>query len=97
LDEGFAIDPSGTLPDGTKFNGPKELIKELMNQNTFVYSLIEKMLTYALGRGLEYYDKCAVDEIYVHLREDHLRFQTLLKAIVLSKPFQLRQLEGNDL
>ena len=97
LDEGFPIDPSGKLPDGTAFNGPKDLIKELMNRDTFVRSVIEKMLTFALGRGLEYYDQCTVDEIYEDLSADHLKFQTLVQSIVLSKPFQLRNLEGDAL
>jgi hypothetical protein len=97
LDEGFPIDPSGKLPDGTEFDGPKDLIKELMKRDTFVRSVIEKMLTFALGRGLEYYDQCTVDEIYEDLSADHLKFQTLIQSIVLSKPFQLRNLEGDAL
>ena len=46
------------------------------------------MLTYALGRGLEYYDKCAVDKIVAKMKQDNYRFSTLLTEIVLSEPFQ---------
>lgn len=97
LDEGFPIDPSGKLPDGTEFNGPKDLIKELMNRDTFVRSVIEKMLTFALGRGLEYYDQCTVNDIFEALSADHLKFQSLVQSIVLSNPFQQRNLEGDAL
>ena len=52
------------LPDGDKFNGPAELRKVLLGKaDLFRRCLAEKLLTFALGRGLEYYDKCALDEI----------------------------------
>ncbi len=96
LDAGFPIDPAGKLPDGTQFEGAKDLIAELKTRDTFVHSIIEKMLTFALGRGLEYYDQCTTEAIFAEVTENHLKFQALVKAVVLSKPFQLRNLEGNE-
>ena len=74
----FAIDPSGVLPGGQTFQGPAEL-KVLLRgkKDQFRRCLTEKVLTYALGRGLEYYDRCAVDEILEALRKDEYRFSTL--------------------
>jgi hypothetical protein len=84
------IDPSGELPGGVKFNGPAELATVLRErrQDKFVGCLTEKMLTYALGRGLEYYDQCAVDTITKELAEEDYRFSALVLAIVNSEPFQ---------
>ena len=96
LDAGFPIDPAGKLPDGTQFEGAKDLIEALKTRDTFVHSVIEKMLTFALGRGLEYYDQCTTDTIFEEVTENHLKFQSLVKAVVLSKPFQLRNLEGDE-
>ena len=96
LDGRFPIDPSGQLPDGRSFNGPKELIAILKNEETFVRSLIEKMLTFALGRGLEYYDRCAVDNIYAELAADEYRFTVLVQAIVMSDAFQMRNLKEDN-
>ena len=96
LDGRFPIDPSGQLPDGRSFNGPKELIAILKGEETFVRSLIEKMLTFALGRGLEYYDRCAVDNIYAELAADEYRFTVLVQAIVMSDAFQMRNLKEDN-
>ena len=85
------IDASGVLPDGTKFQGPAELRKILLSHpEQFVTVVTEKMLTYALGRGTEYYDEPAVRKI---LREDAAsgyRWSTLILGIVKSEPFQMR-------
>ena len=96
LDAGFQIDPAGTLPDGTQFEGATDLIAELKTRDTFVHSVIEKMLTFALGRGLEYYDQCTTESIFEEVTDNHLKFQALVKAVVLSNPFQLRNQEGNE-
>jgi hypothetical protein len=90
LDEGVAIDASGILPDGSVVNGAHELRAALLkgSQEQFVRCLTEKMLTYALGRGLEYYDKCAVDKILAEMHKRDAKFSTLLEQIVLSDPFQ---------
>ncbi|MGB1674696.1 MAG: DUF1588 domain-containing protein, partial [Limisphaerales bacterium] len=97
VDGGFPIDASGELPDGTRFDGARELVRQLKTRDTFVLCVIEKMLTFALGRGLEYYDKCTIDNIHQDLRDHSLAFQTLVESIVLSESFQQRQLEGEDL
>ena len=91
----FDVDPSGELPDGQKFQGPAELkaiLKE--KKELFARSLAEKILTYAVGRGLEYYDKCAVDEIVAALEKNDYRFGTLIAETVHSEPFQMRTATG---
>src|SRR5204863_1873410 len=92
-DGGSAIDPSGELVTGESFKGPAELRAILMKQkrNDFVRCLSEKMLTYALGRGLEYYDRCATDAIAKELAKKNYRFSQLISAVVKSAPFQLRR------
>jgi len=89
----FDIDSSGTLQTGESFTGPAELKALLLKEkrDDFVRCLTEKMLTYALGRGLEYYDKCAVERITKNLAKDHYRFSTLILEIVKSTPFQMRR------
>lgn len=91
----FPIDATGVLPDGKSFNGPKEL-KEILKSKKELFSrcLGEKMLTYALGRGLEYYDKCAVDKILAALDRDNYRFSTLVVEVIKSEPFQMRTATG---
>ena len=88
LDGAFPIDASGELPDGRRFNGHKELIAILKTEETFPRTVVEKMLTFALGRGLEYYDKCATDEISEAAKKADFRFSALVVAIVMSDPFQ---------
>ena len=88
----FEIDPAGVLPSGQSFATPKELrviLKE--SRDEFARCLAEKMLTYALGRGLEYYDKCAVDSLTAALAKDNYRIGTLIQEIVHSDPFQKRR------
>jgi hypothetical protein len=88
----FAIDPSGTLPDGQMFNGPAELKQILKGKKElFASCLTDKMLTYALGRGLEYYDTRTVDAIVAALERDNYRFSTLVVEIAKSDPFRLRR------
>ena len=86
-----AVDPSGELPDGRTFKGPdglKKLLKE--NNSLFVRCLSEKMLTYALGRGVELYDRRAVDTIVDAVTKEDYRFAALISEIVKSDPFQMR-------
>jgi hypothetical protein len=86
-----AIDPSGTLPNGQTFKGPVELKAILKTrQEAFARCLAEKMLTYALGRGVERSDRCAVDEIAGNLARNDHRFSALVIEIVKSDPFQKR-------
>jgi hypothetical protein len=90
-DAGHAIDASGVLLDGTKVNGPRELRQALMAQKTqFAAAVTEKLLTYALGRGLEYYDAPAVRAIDRSAAADGYRWSSLMLAIVKSAPFQMR-------
>jgi len=87
------IDSTGALPTGEVFDGPIELVAILNQRKTeFSRCLTEKMLTYALGRGVEWYDKCAVDEIVDQLKEDD-RFSTLIVGIVNTAAFQMRRVQ----
>ncbi|MFM8274206.1 MAG: DUF1592 domain-containing protein [Gemmata sp.] len=86
------IDPSGELPGGAKFNGPADLRKVLLGKaDQFRSCFAEKLLTFGLGRGLEYYDKCAVDEITRASKADGDKFSALVLAVVKSDPFQKRK------
>jgi hypothetical protein len=88
----FPIDASGLLPNGKAFTGAAELKTILKaDQRLFVRALTEKMLTYALGRGLENYDRAAVDEIAKSVENDGYRFSRLVQATVESMPFQMRR------
>jgi len=91
------IDASGSLPGGYDFRSPKELMELLKEQHKqqFCRCLTQKMLTYALGRGLEPYDRCAVDTIMKKLAEDDFRFSSLVTGIVTSDPFMLREAKGD--
>jgi hypothetical protein len=97
LDGNFPVDSSGELPDGRTFNGAKDLIAILKTEETFIRTITEKMLTFALGRGLEYYDKCATDDITATLIAAEHRFSALVQAIVMSEPFQKVSLQNESL
>jgi mono/diheme cytochrome c family protein len=92
-DAGSAIDPSGALPDGTTFEGPAGLTSLLLTRyrEQFVRTAAEKLLTYALGRGLEYYDQPAVRSIAREAARDDYRMSSLITAVVSSTPFQMRK------
>jgi hypothetical protein len=84
------IDNSGTLPDGTTFKGPAELRKILLSQpDQFATAVTEKLLTYALGRGVEYFDEPVVRKIRRQAAPDY-RWSSLILGIVKSEPFQMR-------
>jgi hypothetical protein len=88
----FPVDAGGTLPDGQSFEGAKGLRGVLKARAAdFRRCLAEKMLTYALGRGLEFYDKCAVDKICAAMTRNGDRFSSMVVAIVNSEPFLLRK------
>jgi hypothetical protein len=90
-DAGGAIDASGVLPDGRKFDGPAGLRKLLRaDRDVLVRCVAEKLLTYALGRGLESYDRPAVNKIVSAVGKENDRFYALLIAIVRSDPFHKR-------
>ena len=86
---GKPVDNSGELPDGTKFHGPDELKAALLERkDLFIRNLTNKMLGYALGRGLTLKDSCTVDAIVAQLRDNDYSAQKLIEAIVLSAPFR---------
>jgi hypothetical protein len=87
-DDGQPIDASGRLPGGVAFTGPAELKAALMaRRQAFARCLAEKMLTYALGRGLDRADRRAIDQIVARLARDNHRFSALILAVVESAPF----------
>ena len=88
---GIAIDASGSMPDGTPFDGPADLRELLVrNPEQFVTVVTEKLLTYALGRGVEYYDAPAVREITRAAAEHDYGLASLIVGVVKSTPFQMR-------
>ena len=87
-----AIDASGVLPDGTTFAGPDEFRRALlMHRDEFVRTFTEKLLTYALGRAVQYYDMPAVRTITRDAGPDNYRWSSLILGIVKSQPFQMRK------
>lgn len=89
---GHPIDASGTLPDGSAFSGPAQLRQVLAGQGEeFARNLVQKMLVYALGRGLQPQDGREVKRITEALRQNGWRFSTLVTEVVESYPFQYRQ------
>jgi hypothetical protein len=98
LDESFQpIDASGVFPDGSAFDGAAELRETLVNPPTlFVTTLTEKLFTYALGRGLEYYDAPAVRRAVRDTAADDYRLSSLVRQIALSVPFRMNRKEGEQ-
>ena len=88
----FPVDAGGTLPDGQKFTTPAEMRTLLVSRlPQFSRTLTEKMMTYALGRGLKPYDRRAVDGVQRAVAADGYRFQTMVRELVHSLPFQSRR------
>ncbi len=88
----FPIDPSGTFPNGKTFAGPAEMKALLLDSMPeFTSGLVEKMLTYSLGRGVESFDRSAVRDLVRQVSSDGYRMQTLILGIVKSAPFQQRR------
>ncbi|HYL34527.1 MAG TPA: DUF1592 domain-containing protein [Bryobacteraceae bacterium] len=94
-DGGFPIDASGKLPNGQSFSGP-EALKQLLvsDKDAFARCLTDKLLTYALGRGLEDYDQPAVESIVRATAAEGYKFRALVEQIVSSRPFQMRRGEA---
>lgn len=90
------VEPAGQLVTGEEFQGPEDLSKVLLSKkrDEFLRCISEKMLTYALGRGLEYYDKCALDQISANLGQHNYRFSALVAEVAKSVPFQKRRGES---
>jgi hypothetical protein len=90
-DGGVPIDVTSELWDGTKVNGPAELRQHLLYYSPqFVRMITEKMMTFALGRGVEYYDMPVVRSIVRDAEKNNNRFSSILMGIIKSAPFQMR-------
>jgi hypothetical protein len=96
IENGKPIDASGQLGDGQTFQGADDLRKLLIkhHEDDFLRSAASKMLTYALGRGTDWYDKPAIDRIVQETRNSDSGTRALMHAIVRSVPFQYRRGEG---
>ena len=86
---GAPIDTAGQWEDGTEFAGPAELRRDLAGarRDQFVRCLTEKLLTYALGRGVKWYDRPRVEAIVTAAAEDDYRFSALIVGLVASDAF----------
>jgi hypothetical protein len=87
---GEPLDVSGALPDGTPFQGAEGLRTALLSSDLFLTTLTEKLMTYALGRGVEYYDMPTVRAIVREAAADDYRFSALIEGIVESPAFRMR-------
>lgn len=93
-DNGLPIDSSGELPDGSSFDDADSLQQALLKRpELFATALTEKLLTYALGRGVEYYDAPAVRKIVRGGRESDFKFSSLIQGIVQSPPFTMKTVQ----
>jgi len=90
-----AIDATGVFPDGTKFNGIAGLKKELLRQpEQFVGTIAERLLMYAIGRNLQYYDAPTVRAVMRDARPANYTLASLVLGVVKSRPFQMREAGG---
>jgi hypothetical protein len=90
-EEGQPIDASGGLPDGSEFDGVSGLEQALLSRpEIFVRTMTEKMLTFALGREVEYFDAPAIRKIVRDAKAHDYRFSSLIAGIATSAPFQMR-------
>jgi len=91
-DGAFDIDPGGTLPDGTAIKGVADLKKAILaKKDLFARCVLEKMLIYAIGRGLEPYDDRAVDKALGAVAKNNYKFSSVVAEVVKSDPFRLRR------
>ena len=87
------IDASGTMPDGREFDGPAGLRELLLGQPAdFVGTIAEKLLIYALGRGLEYYEMPAVRGIVRNAAREEYSWSSVIMGVIESDPFQMRRI-----
>jgi hypothetical protein len=92
-EDGTALDTSGSLPGGQSFEGVAGLRQVLLSRpDVFVGTLTEKLMTYALGRGIDYQDAPAIRQIRRGAERERYRFSSLVLGIVRSAPFQMRRL-----
>jgi hypothetical protein len=91
-DGSFDIDAGGTLPDGTVIKGVADLKKSILaKKDQFARCVIEKMMIYSLGRGMEPYDDRSIDKALAAVAKDKYKFSTVVVEIVKSDPFRLRR------
>jgi hypothetical protein len=96
-DGGLPLDASGQLADGTKVDGVVALRRALVaRSDVFVRTLTEKLMIYALGRGLQHYDMPVVRDIARKAEHQDFRFSAIIMGIVSSPPFQMRRVSGED-
>jgi hypothetical protein len=94
FEDSLVIDASGALPDGSKVDGVDALEAGILARpEMFAGTLTEKLMTFALGRGLEPYDGPAVRKIISDAAREDYRFSSIVLGIALSKPFQMRSAE----
>ena len=92
IEAGTAIDASGSFPDGSRFADVEGLEGALLRRpELFVSAFAEKLTTFALGRGVEYYDAPAIRTIVRDARAQHYRLSSIVLGVVKSQPFQMRQ------
>ena len=94
-ESGEPIDAAGELPDGAAFSGPADLRQVLLARpGQFVETVVEKLLMYATGRGLEYYDRPAIRAIAREAAADGHRLSALVLGVARSAPFRMRRAAG---
>jgi hypothetical protein len=94
---GAKIDATGQLVDGTQLDGPSSLRKALLSRSdVFVGTATEKLLTYATGRALKYYDMPVVRSIDREAAKSDNRFSALIEGVVKSDPFQMRMKQATE-
>jgi hypothetical protein len=91
VESGIPVDASGALPDGTEFTDVAGLEEALLKRpEVFIGTLTEKLLIYALGRGVEAYDAPEVRRIVREARAEDFRLSSIVLGVVKSKPFLMR-------
>jgi len=96
-EQGRPIDASGELPGGVRFNGPAQLKKVMLDRHEqFVENLSQKMLTYAIGRGTEPFDRPTIQKIAQAVADDENRMQALIEAVVMSDAFRKARGRGEN-
>ena len=98
LDDGLPIDASSEMADGRRIDGPRQFREFLVAErgDAFVQTVTEKLLTYALGRGLEHYDMPTVRELMRQAERDDYRWSSLVLGIVRSDAFQMRRVAAAE-
>jgi len=91
------VDARGTLVDGTNINGSDDLMKVLMaRSDLFMINFTQKLMTYALGRALDYRDMPAVRSVVQQAGRENYRISTLIQAVVQSPAFRQRQVAASQ-